>query len=106
MDDINDAISQILNNPERMQQVMEIAKHLMPVQEEDDQTSVSPERMQVIGNILQQTQRADNRQEALVLALRPYLKPGRLTKLEKAMQIAKLSRLAEMALKNEMEQQR
>lgn len=102
MDDINEAISQILNDPDRIQQVMELAKNLMQPEGNSETIPFSQEQMQTISKMLQQTQNTEKRQEALVHALRPYLKPGRLSKLERAMQIAKVSRLAGLALKKEI----
>lgn len=102
MDDIGEVISQIINDPDRMNQVMELAKNLIPPEGNSETMPLSQEQVQAIGKMLQQTQSTEKRQEALVHALRPYLKPGRLSKLERAMQIARVSRLAGLALKKEI----
>lgn len=90
--DINEKLNQILNDPGSMQQIMELAASL----------GGSPEQLPVmpdtIRNVLQQANRTDPRQEALIRALLPYLRPGRQERLERAMQIARLSHLAEFAL--------
>ncbi len=44
--------------------------------------------------------RTDPKQDALVRALLPYLRPGRRQRLEQAMQIVRLSRLAGNALRS------
>ncbi len=50
--------------------------------------------------MVQQLQQRDSKQEALLCALKPYLAPKRREKLDQAMQIARLSSLAGLALKN------
>ena len=53
-----------------------------------------------VWNLLQKVSATDPRQEALMQALRPYLKPNRQNKLERALQIAQLSRFAKVAMQN------
>lgn len=101
MDDISGVISQIMNDPERMQQIMELAQSLTSGEETQEPPLVSPERIEELGKMIRQTQHVDEKQEALVHALRPYLKPGRRSKLDRALQIAKLSHWAGIALKKE-----
>lgn len=103
MDEIGDIISQIVNDPERMQQVMELAKNLSLGDEPKGSPPISPERIEAFGKMIQQTQHSDKKQEALVHALRPYLKPGRRSKLDKAMQIARMSQLAGFAFSKDPE---
>ena len=103
MDDIGDVISQIVNDPERMQQIMDLAQNLSLGDDAQGGNPISPERIETLGKIIQQTQHTDKKQEALVHALRPYLKPGRRTKLDKAIQIAKMSQLAGLAFTKDIE---
>ena len=56
--------------------------------------------MQSMLRLLQQSQHTDGKQEALFCALKPYLAPEKREKLDRALQMAKLSRLAGFALKN------
>ena len=53
-----------------------------------------------IMQLMQQARQADGRQEALLLALRPYLAPERQARLDRAMEIARISHLAGAALRN------
>lgn len=48
---------------------------------------------------LMQAAKTDSRQENLLRALRPFLKPEKQEKIDRAMQIAQLTRLAQIALK-------
>lgn len=102
MDDIGGLVSQILNDPEQMQQIMDLAKNLSSGSDNPEQPALSPERVAEIGKFLQQSEAADRKQEALVRALRPFLRPGRQSKLDRAMQIAKLSHIAGIALKKDL----
>lgn len=50
--------------------------------------------------LMQQAQQSDSKQEALLLALKPYLAPERRDKIDRALQIARISHLAGFALRN------
>lgn len=106
MDDISSKINQILNDPEQLQQIMEIAKNMgiSPPQEGTNaplSLEGMPEMISGISRFIQQSQQLNERQEALFQALRPYLKPGRQAKLDRAIQLARLSHLAEAAIRSE-----
>lgn len=53
-----------------------------------------------IMQLMQQARQADGKQEALLLALRPYLASERQARLDRAMEIARISHLAGTALRN------
>lgn len=59
-----------------------------------------PDPRQLMGSLLQMSQRmgGDERQQALIQALKPFIRPERARKLERAIQIARMSRLAGQAL--------
>ncbi len=106
MDDISNKINQILNDPEQLQQIMDIAKSMGISPPQDGvQTPPSfekiPEMISGISQFIQQSQQINEKQEALFQALRPYLKPGRQAKLDRAIQLARLSHLAEAAIRSE-----
>lgn len=89
MDNLEESLGKLLNDPNAMAQVMNLAQSLgaMQPQTEDAQPSILPSLSQ-------------GRHTALYKALEPYLSPKRREKLEKAMQLAQLSALANQALKN------
>ena len=101
MDDISSLIGQILNDPDQLQQIMDIASSISDKKAGSQEAPFSPEKMEELGAIIRQTQQTDPKQDALVHALRPYLTPIRRSKLDRALQIAKLSHLAGIALKRE-----
>lgn len=81
MDDLGEQIQAILNNPEKMQQVMNLASSLgidPPDSASDRATSRS------------------SRQTALVEALLPYLRPARRERLQRAIQVAQFSNLGSL----------
>ena len=74
---------------------------LSPPSEETDRKEIlNPETLEQIGQMLHQTEIKDRRQETLVKALLPYLNPGRQARLERAMQLSHLSRLAGAAFRS------
>lgn len=102
MDDLGGLIGQILNDPDRLQQVMDVAKNLLPQDAAVEEPAIDQERIHEIGKLLQNKDATEQKQEALMQALRPYLRPGRRSKLDRAMQIARLSHIAGIALKKDL----
>lgn len=69
----------------------------------DDQPAASTSipleaALQQVSQIMQQAQTKGSRQQTLVQALLPYLNPKRQERLERAMQLSQLSRIAGSAL--------
>lgn len=60
--------------------------------------SLDPRLLKLGGRLLSEWSRPDDRRTALLAALRPYVKPERYAKVDRAIQIAKLSRLIRVAL--------
>ena len=100
MDNMIDQISQILNDPGSMKQIMEIASSMGIKSENYSSESVQPVVTEALTNALQNAQLKDDRQQALVRALLPYLRPGHQQRLERAVQIARLTHLAGAALRS------
>lgn len=110
MDEMEDKLGTILNNPQMMQQIMSMAQMLG--QSQPQQTAPAPAppsppqsltggmdtaMLQRIYNIARQSG-IDKNQQALLKALTPYLSRERIVKLEKAMRAAKIAGLASTAL--------
>ena len=94
MDPLEDALGRLLNDPGTMAQVMSLAQSLGSAPPQEKETAESPP---MFGNLLAQIPN-DGRQAALVQALGAFLPPNRQEKLTRALQIARLSRLARAAL--------
>ena len=108
---LEQAIGAILQDPEQMQTILSFAKSLgLSPPEAPPKTEPPPSPPQkeppprtsndALGELLQKAGQLDKRQENLLNALKPFLKPERREKIDRAMQAARLSRLAGAALRN------
>lgn len=118
--DLSQLLSQVMSNPQMMAQISSLAQSLglqggepdtgfpQPQQETFQQaaapvfSSMSPQMdpAQLMGSLIQMagTMGGDDRQLALIQALKPFVRPERARKLERAVQVARMSRLAEQAI--------
>lgn len=88
-----------------MQQIMEIASSMGFQQSMENMKSEQPPVQDVFNKmvkVLRNTENKGSKQQTLVRALLPYLSPKRKAKLERAMQISHLSRLAGTALQQNL----
>ena len=109
------AVSAMLQDPEQLQKIFALAQSLgfsPPAAQEAPPPPPEPaaappapamqppdERQQALGALLQKAGKLDRRQENLLNALKPFLKPERREKIDRAMQAARISRLAGAALR-------
>ena len=109
--ELEQQLNKILSDPDSMAQIMSLASSLgvgAPAKEAlPPPTHEPPQSPNTFGgeNLLQligkfQDTKLDPRQLALFEALKPFLSPAKQQKLDKAIQITRLSRLAEFALRN------
>lgn len=99
MDDMESKLGAILNNPALMQQIMTMAQNFgqnAPAQESPRQENVPDVDFTAIQKLagLTSGSKLSSNQQNLLRALRPYLSHGRIDRLERAMQAAKLAGLA------------
>ena len=83
-----------------MKQVMDLASAL---QTEASENNISMDPKDLANTITQTVglvQKGEQKQQALVDALLPYLRPGHQTKLQRAMEVARLSQIANAALRS------
>ncbi len=100
MDQMEDKLGAILNNPQLMGQIMSMAQSLgqstPPPPEPTPAPSLpsfDPAMLQQIGSFVSHAG-IDGNQQALLTALHPYLSQRKVEKLEKAMRAAKMARMA------------
>lgn len=103
MDELEEKLGSILNNPQMMQQIMSLAQSLGGSQEPQQSREPEPTSpnlpnidlgmLQKLSGFAGQTG-IDREQKALLSALGPYVSRDRVGKLEKAMRAAKMARLA------------
>lgn len=115
MENMEEKIGAILNNPQLMQQIMAMAQTMgggekpsapdpaePPPPPPRPAQSILPEgidlgSIQRIAGLAQRSQ-IDQNQRTLLRALKPYLSSDRISKLEKAMRAAKIAAVAGIAL--------
>lgn len=121
MGDFEEKLESILGNPQAMEQIMALAQSLggssrqAPPPEPETPPAESPfsggglpdglglgqldpRILTGVMQLMSQYQSNDDERVALLNALRPFVKEQRYAKLDRAIQIAKLSRLIRMAL--------
>lgn len=116
MDDMEEKLGAILNNPQMMQQILSMAQALgqsqSPAQETPKQdpppqqqiipampAGMDPAMLQRIWGLARQSG-IDRNQQNLLKALSPYLSRERIGKLEKAMRAAKIAGMAATVLRS------
>ena len=105
MDDLQEKMSAVLNDPQMMQQILSMAQALggqNETSQEAPSTAASasfpdPELLKKLGGIAGHNN-IDRNQQALLKALGPYLQKERIHKLERAMRAARMARFASSAL--------
>ena len=105
-DGLEDKLQQILNDPQSMAQILSLAQSLgmSPEPEQSQEAPSAPPPppddgfVKAIFSLMQQARKSDSKQEALLCALKPYLAPDRRDKIDRALQIARISHLAGAAL--------
>lgn len=124
MADMNDMFSQILSNPQAMQQIMSMVQSMglqgngpapsapppppqqpryapPPPQQPQQFQQPQGDPSQLLRNLMnmsqQQPMHGEDQQLALFQALKPFVGPDRAAKLDKALQVARISRMASTA---------
>lgn len=114
MDDMEEKLGNILNNPQMMQQIMSMAQAMggqgrsdpppppprddsPPPRQENPFSNIDIATIQKISGLAQNSN-IDKRERALLQALGAYLSKDRVVKLEKAMRAAKIAKIASSTL--------
>jgi hypothetical protein len=102
MDDLEEKLGAILNNPQMMQQIMSLAQNMGSNGSSEENTlpplpEMDTAMLQRISSLAQSSS-IDQREQALLRALGSYLSKDRIGKLEKAMRAAKIAKIATATL--------
>lgn len=100
MGELEDSLNQVLNNPEQMEKIANLAKSLMgggASEQSGELPSVDPKMLQKISGLINGDGAKDSRDRRLLDALRPYLSEKRRGKMDKAVRLAKMARIASLA---------
>ena len=102
MDNVVKKLEEIMKDPGTIKQIMDTAASLgLSDQLPDLVSQEMPQKMiKHVSNVIQQTETKENKQQTLIRALLPYLSPGRQARLERAMQLSQISRLAGAAIRS------
>lgn len=104
MSELEEKLNNVLNNPQLMQQIMSMAQNMnnnsTPSEPAVPQGSLPDLDVNLIRQLSGMAQQGtiDRNQQSLLKALGPYLSPGRIGKLEKAMRAAKMAQFATVFL--------
>lgn len=108
MDGIEDKLSQLLNDPNSMAQIMSLVQSFglgsPPESKGSEDNSPPPpppddQMLRSLMGIMRTAQQNNPKQEALLSALKPFLRPERRKKIDRAMQIARISHIAGCAIR-------
>ena len=98
MSELEEKLNALMSNPQLMQQIASMAQSMANTQPEPDPPNPPAQPVSLqdpkLLQFLSQTavhSAADGNQKALLQALSPYLSPGRVHKLERAMQASRLA---------------
>ncbi len=109
MSDIEDKIGNILNSPEKMSQILQLAKTFSASEKpqttpggtpnaESTAPDIDPKLLQTFGKLLGELSSDSGGSSALLAAVKPYLKADRREKVDRAVKLAKLAKVARKAL--------
>ncbi len=98
MDEMEQKLNSVLNNPEMMGKIISMAQSLGGSEHQIPPDSLpDPGTLAKLSGLARQSG-IDKQQQNLLNALEPYLSSGRLRKLERAMRAAKMARMASSVL--------
>lgn len=105
MDGIEDKLNQLLNDPNSMAQIMSLVQSFglgAPPDQGDHKPPPPPDdgMLQSLMSIMCEAQKSNPQQEALLCALKPFVRPERRDKIDRAMQIARISHIASSAIRS------
>lgn len=97
MSELEDSINQVLNDPKQMERIADIAKSLMGGGNADNAPDFDPKMLQRLSGIMNSGEINDSKDKKLLDAIRPYLSEKRRGKMDRALKLAKMARLASLA---------
>ena len=107
MDELEERIGRVLNDPEQMERLSSLAQSLLgggsaeeapPVQMPAAGGMPDAAMLQRLGRLMSASSASDGREQALLAAMTPYLSEKRRAKMDRAMQLAHMAKLAQLAL--------
>ena len=100
MNEFEDKLNSLLNDPKQMESFVSFAKSIMGGEmpsAASGEPDIDPALMKKIGGLLSRGDSLSNKDKRLLEAMKPYLSEKRRSKMDRAMKIAKLASIAELA---------
>ena len=100
MSELEDGLNQVLSDPKQMERIANLAKSLMGGGEQGssaDNSDFDAGMLQKISGLMRGDAANDGKDKRLLEAMRPYLSEKRRGKMDRAMKLAKMARLASLA---------
>lgn len=104
MAELEDMLNQVLSDPEQMNKIAGLAKSLMgggdgsTIPSQNSPLPFDPKMMGKLQNIMGSSGAKSSSSEALLRAMQPYLSEKRRTKMDKALKLARMAKLAGFAM--------
>lgn len=107
MSELEDRLNGLLSDPEQMGRLAQLAKTIMggggaddaPPAQDASAPDIDPGMLSRIGGLMKGLNGERDDKKALLEAMKPYLAEKRRQKMDRALKIAKMAKLANMALK-------
>lgn len=108
MAELGDQLNAILSDPGSMAQIMQLAQQLSGGQAQTEQPTppppaapaLDPQLLTQLAPLLQEYQRGNSQTMQLLMALRPFLRPEKQEKVERAAQLSRLIHVGKRFLLN------
>ena len=100
MGELEDRLNSILSDPGQMEKIAGLARSLMGGESAAPSQQSAPDAglLQKLGGLMAQNAQAPGREQALLAAMRPWLSEKRREKMDRALQLARMARLARIAM--------
>ena len=99
MGELEDRLNSILSDPGQMEKIAGLARSLMGGDGAAPEPS-APDAglLKKLGGLMAQNTQTPSREQALLAAMRPWLSERRREKMDRALQLARMARLAQLAM--------
>lgn len=99
MGELEERLNSILSDPGQMEKIAGLARSLMGGEAAAPETP-APDAglLKKLGGLMAQNTQTPSREQALLAAMRPWLSERRREKMDRALQLARMARLAQLAM--------
>lgn len=104
MAELEDMINQVLSDPEQMSRIAGLAQSLMggmdasPPDTQNSALPIDPKMLGKLQKLMGGSGESNSSSEALLRAMQPYMSEKRRTKMDKALKLARMAKLAGFAM--------